>query len=250
MTNKLRIVTSYNASSTSIMMPYYKNTHQIVNNTPLNYNMSQTDTDNTLESNISVSNVTIAGNDNPYDIIYFFNNDLERAVIHTCLYKYYDTMKFIIEHYNVELVNTRDSLEGYTTLICVCTIMYGDEVNEEYIMSQCKMIRYLIERGVDIDATDPQYKRTALMYAVSMCDIRVIECLLQCGADVNVDDDIGNSALMHAIQYKRDIDVIQLLLNYGADADDENEDGVTILMNAAYYECDSDIIKLLEQHIN
>ena len=75
--------------------------------------------------------------------------------------------------------------------------------------------RWLLERGVDVDASDED-GRTPLMMAVNRNNMPLVKCLLAAGADVNrqqSDEDNQCSALMFA----RDAEMVRFLLENGAD---------------------------------
>jgi len=75
-------------------------------------------------------------------------------------------------------------------------------------------VKYLLERGVDINATD-RHKETALILATGSRCKEVVRLLLERGADVNAVNDCGNSALSFAKIWK-DQAIIELLKTKGA----------------------------------
>ncbi len=90
---------------------------------------------------------------------------------------------------------------------------------------KAELIRYLIDKGIDVNATD-KYGFTALMIAAKDPDVGVVKLLLDRGADVNSKDKYGWTALIAASSYGR-IQIMKLLLAKGADVNAKTTDGDT-----------------------
>ena len=66
-------------------------------------------------------------------------------------------------------------------------------------------VRTLLELGVDVDAFDPEYERTALHLAVDYANVQCIKLLLDAGANPQLRDMDGNTArdvLKYSRQYE------------------------------------------------
>jgi ankyrin repeat protein len=114
------------------------------------------------------------------------------------------------------------------TLLMSC-ISYGGDL---------QLANLLVERGVDVDAQDNN-GQTALMYAVTEPNSRVVEVLLQSQADVNAQDNSGYTALMLAVK-KGEINIIKFLLDCNnIDIKIKDKAGITALSIAVsknYYD--------------
>ncbi len=77
------------------------------------------------------------------------------------------------------------------------------------------IVKLLLDRGADIEATDDLGGR-ALMFAAHYGRIEVVSCLLDRGAEINAEDWAGQSALSHAVMEGRDA-VYALLRARGAE---------------------------------
>jgi ankyrin repeat protein len=86
----------------------------------------------------------------------------------------------------------------------------------------------LLEQGANPNVHDPR-GRTALMYAGSAGQTKVLRRLLESGADVHAKmREEGTTALMAAVNFG-DPEAIRLLLSKGADANAQNTKGETAL---------------------
>ena len=74
------------------------------------------------------------------------------------------------------------------------------------------IIKYLIENGMDVSATDHRQK-TALMWAAYKGHTSVVKFLLEQGVDVDVRSQSGKTALMWAILGGR-INMVKFLVNF------------------------------------
>ena len=111
------------------------------------------------------------------------------------------------------------------------------------------VVKLLIEKGADINATDSCGGYTALMEACSCGHFDIAKLLIENGADVNVKDVMfGDTALTLANNKNRSekdcIKVMKLLIENGADTEVENKLTRTVLLQAAI-EDRVDIVKFL-----
>ena len=52
--------------------------------------------------------------------------------------------------------------------------------------SKSRIVEYLIDQEVNVDAKKDAYGVTALMYAAKNGEYSIVECLIEQGADINV----------------------------------------------------------------
>ncbi len=90
-----------------------------------------------------------------------------------------------------------------------------------------------IDQGADVNAQDPLYGLTALMWAARFNqNPEVITILLKAGADVNMKDANGCTPLLWAAWGNQNPEVITILLRAGADAKAKNNQEKTAFDNA------------------
>lgn len=132
---------------------------------------------------------------------------------------------------------------------------FTDELVDACYMGDTVVVKDLIARGADIDATD-SYGSTPLANAAvagnrdiyelliemgatfglfecsAAGDVQRVKKLIAKGADVNATNKVGSTALMLA---SRDsgLEVMEILIDSGANIDTQNSQGRTALMNAA-----------------
>ena len=88
---------------------------------------------------------------------------------------------------------------------------------------QCSSIRYLIERGADVNSN--VYRGTPLLWAIYSDSVKAAELLLDLGADANLQHDFGGEGLgvkataLHLAAQFGSLSCMTLLLNRGADPD-------------------------------
>ncbi|MFZ5596321.1 MAG: ankyrin repeat domain-containing protein [Bacillota bacterium] len=137
------------------------------------------------------------------------------------------------------------------------TVKVGDDV-KAYTFSpdsffQCcrdgdsTMVRVLLDRGIDPEATDI-YGATALMLAARNGHTPVVRALLEKGAAVNTMSADGITALM-AAAYPGHTETVELLLSAGADPAARSESGLTALSLAREGKND-DIVRVLEKALS
>lgn len=101
------------------------------------------------------------------------------------------------------------------------------------------LVQHLLNEGEPVDARDPKYGATALIYAAQEGHTDVVKLMLDKGADVNAKSKIDQTALMQAAYYKR-YDTVKLLLQRGAKLDDQHRDSVFLAVSD-----DAEIMKML-----
>lgn len=119
------------------------------------------------------------------------------------------------------------------------------------IVSDVKMMEYLLSRGADVNIKDISYGQTPLHIAVILNESnsyqKTIEVLLKNGADVNVPDRLGTTPF-HKLVEKADFQTIEeFILNYKADVNVKKNCGEIPLFKAI--ERNSvEIVQLLVRH--
>ena len=87
------------------------------------------------------------------------------------------------------------------------------------------MVKFLINHGADVEAKDPELKRTPVFEVCSSDSaLNSLPCLLQAGANINAQDVAGNSPAREAVK-SADTTLISILLQHGANLSltDDNE---------------------------
>lgn len=108
-----------------------------------------------------------------------------------------------------------------------------------------KLIRFLLDQGVKINATIIARGETALMRRADVGDTETLSLLLALGADADLQDKSGVTALMRAARSRKNR-VVKRLLEAGADVDATDYTGKTAL-DYARDSRDRRIIRLLEE---
>lgn len=93
------------------------------------------------------------------------------------------------------------------------------------------VVKYLLDRGVDIETTDDQ-GRTPLSWAAERGFVVVVQMLLEHGADVESRDKRGRTPLLLAVQKGRGMAAAQLIDQGGACFEPSQADSVTQLLFA------------------
>lgn len=117
-------------------------------------------------------------------------------------------------------------------------LMHWSAVGDE------SQVRTLLKHGADVDSVDDDGD-TALYYALSNGNVRIVEMLLNHGANPNLTGRSGPVLLFAADQGW--VDVIATLIDHGATLDLRNSDGHAAIMLAAGGGKD-DAIRLLRKH--
>ncbi|MDD5326918.1 MAG: ankyrin repeat domain-containing protein [Phycisphaerae bacterium] len=109
---------------------------------------------------------------------------------------------------------------------------------------QIEMVKFLIEKGADVNAGYPQ-KPTPLHLAALQGHLEVAEMLINKGAEVNAKDNFGFTPLFLATE-KGSKDMVELLIAKGTDVNVKNNNGKTAL-GMAKERGRTDIVELLEK---
>ncbi len=91
-----------------------------------------------------------------------------------------------------------------------------------------EVVRFLLERGVDVEAREKSVGRNALMYSCLSGSPQCVELILEAGAAVNSSDSSGRTALMMAAM-NGVVGVVEPLVRAGADMSFRDEFGLTAL---------------------
>lgn len=146
-------------------------------------------------------------------------------------------------------INTRDG-DGHTLLLNASTraIFNFDDIDEkkdeqkkatplmEYRYKK-KLVRYLIEKGADINATGKDGRWNVLTVAVSHDDAEDVKYYLSKGADPKIKHDRDYTMLMMT----GNIEITRMLVEGGAEVNAAATNGFTALMRAK----DAEIVKFL-----
>lgn len=160
---------------------------------------------------------------------------------------YDDFMRF----YSKEKLNI---VEQDTKLNLLCTATCSDENPEDKL----KIMRFLIDEGIDINFKDAKKKRTALHVFFSTVwksnpsyFLEVCELLINSGIDINAKDVYGSIALSYAITLNKNTqeemqEVYKYLIESGSDYRLKNklDKNCIDLVNECSWR--SDIIKMME----
>jgi uncharacterized protein len=106
-------------------------------------------------------------------------------------------------------------------------------------------VRMLIDRGVDVNGSEPKRLQNALMWAASEGHAEVVDLLIQKGANVSAASKGGFTALVFGT-LKNDAPTVQRLIKAGADPNYALSDKTRILTAAAANRCYSAAVALLD----
>ena len=110
---------------------------------------------------------------------------------------------------------------------------YATPLTEAVEKGSIGAITKLLDKGVDINEQDEDYRWTALMHASFYGDIKIVRLLIDRGADVNKQvPEYGFTALMKAAEEGNN-EVVKLLIEKGAIIDMQSMGGKTALAFAA-----------------
>lgn len=165
--------------------------------------------------------------------------------------------RFDIAKYLIEKGADVNENYGYTALMqatkCSNTMfIFGSPVSEckrddkkcfkEKYSGCLKRMKYLVEKGADVNAKSSEHGVTALMMAPSL---EIVKYLISKGADINAVDKYGRNALMaHLGGYPEDLDIVKALVggkggflslfkkSNGVDVNAKDNNGKTALMYA------------------
>lgn len=99
------------------------------------------------------------------------------------------------------------------------------------------IVKWLIDRGADVQACDPSIVR----YAVLGCDLDTVKLLMDKGAKINANSLEDEGTALHSAVSHHKGDVVRLLLDNGADVNVKNKNGDTPMHLAESI----DVVKLL-----
>lgn len=93
-----------------------------------------------------------------------------------------------------------------------------------------QIIRALVERGADVNESDPVFHGTPLSSAAAYSNNpKIIDVLIELGAETDKAVSNGENALMVAAQYNKNPGIVKSLLSHGADPLNTNLAGQTAL---------------------
>ena len=109
----------------------------------------------------------------------------------------------------------------------------NDQLLEASTTDDVEKVKSLINLGADIYYKDDT-GRTAFMYATYHRHLNVMRYFIELGVDINATDNNGFRALnVISTRYGENIEVVQLLLDAGADVNSRTGNGFTALLNAS-----------------
>lgn len=140
-------------------------------------------------------------------------------------------------------INCRDA---FNETLLTCLISKGKNYNSlnnpikiKYNDKSCNtntMVRFLIEKGIDINATVQGGWSALDLAAVINKSMALIKILLEAGANVNKQNEFGNTPVLNIMYYgnhRNQAKRINELLEAGADPNIANKEGVNLLMAMA-----------------
>ncbi len=124
----------------------------------------------------------------------------------------------------------------------------NQELNNAIIADDLPRIKYLLDKGADVNARDPQ-GYTPLTNALRNKYQRVTKVLIERGADLELTDGNGRSPLLLSIE-KDDQESAGMLLDAGADPTVTNKKGLTALHVAVEFASPSLVEYLIERGLD
>ena len=148
--------------------------------------------------------------------------------------------------FNIETCIETDNL---SLLVKIFREIPNSELNDLlFVAARCGrevMVKFLISRGADVNATDKQEK-TVLMRAVEHgAQKEVVKSLIDNGADVDAADKSGRTVLMYAARNRASKEVLELLIENGASVNAVNAHGTTVLDYAIANEASKEVVEFL-----
>jgi ankyrin repeat protein len=99
--------------------------------------------------------------------------------------------------------------------------------------NQKHLAKWLIEKGINVDAQGADYGLTALMMVVAQDNIEMVKLLLDAKANINIQSTCGaRMTALTAAVVKGNIETVKLLIAYKPDLHIIDEEGNTALMVA------------------
>ena len=111
-----------------------------------------------------------------------------------------------------------DVNQFYKNITCLKSAIYADNF---------ELVKFLIEKGADVNLTDNVYSYSPLHVACSHGDINIVKYLVDKGSKINFQDKEGQSPVAAAIMYEY-LDIVKYLVDNGADLLLQNEFGKTM----------------------
>jgi len=111
------------------------------------------------------------------------------------------------------------------------SVLANSLLNEASVDRNFEMVKFLVENGVDINATN-DVGNTALHIAADRGFDEILELLLQNKADVDIKNQLGKTPLVYAVGGGRGISVAELLIDNGADINVREKHGKTLLIRS------------------
>ena len=108
------------------------------------------------------------------------------------------------------------------------------------------IIRALLDKGADVNATDDNGMTTPLLFAVQSSNTEIVEMLIQRGEKVNELSQMGTPLICAACQGRTDM--MRFLLARGADVNAQDVTGGTALITTIRYARSPDCVRLLLDH--
>jgi len=167
-------------------------------------------------------------------------------------------------HFNLQ-TKTFDQLEGYGLLLRALLfnrydivnylIQYGINKNMPYkkiftpltyaAYTHLDQVKFLVERGVDINATDG-YGHTPLMIAAGYGRLKTVKYLIDHGADIHLKNPKGYDALLLSSKYGY-FKVVKYLIDMGANLQTTNNKGDSAFLLSIRHD-NLDIVKYFVEH--
>ena len=110
-----------------------------------------------------------------------------------------------------------------------------------------EMMRFMVEKGANVNMTDKQKGQTPLFIAVEYDHRSMIEALIQVGADVDIIDKWSGRAVIHEAAYKGNLEQVKLLTSLGATLESQDKRGRTAII-LAMGEGHSEIVEYWLEH--
>ncbi len=106
-----------------------------------------------------------------------------------------------------------------------------NQVNASDERNQMEIVKYLIEKTLDINNQDSE-GTTALIMASKYGNLELAKLLIKKGAEINAKTKDGNTALKEAADTRGHLELVKFLLENKADINAKTVDGTTALMTA------------------
>lgn len=127
------------------------------------------------------------------------------------------------------IIQAKDPETKKTALLCALDDSGGDsdEDCDNGQSNRMKIVKLLLDKGVNIDAVDA-VGENALMYAAQLHRVDIVQLLIERGAKLDVRDIYGLNVLLHAA-WNGCEKIIEVLLDQGVQVNSCDNDGMTAL---------------------